>query len=602
MRTGLSRFVESACGVKGSIRPFFPLAVFSVVTLYFLYPIPLHLSSLVLGRPFEDAFESIWYLYWYKHALFDLRTSPLFEPDVFYPVGWDLGFSVMPPLYPALLAPLTALVGHVAAYNLSLVGACVFAAYGVYVLGKALGASTWGSIIAGIAYAFYPNRQVYFGGFLNLLLGSMWLPWIVYGVVQATRRSLFRARWMALAGLAFGLSIAGAWQFTFISTTAVAVFGAVCLWPGIRTEWRTWVRPIAVAALIVCLTAGPLLLNAFRVRQRIGASAEFSFEDVDGTSVSIERLFVPSALNPLTWKLSRETFPLSNGEDGVVSFGYIPALLALLGVRHWPGTGKRLVRGFIAMIATGVILMAGPTLHWWGQAVSLRLPGASVVGRVAPMLVMPDGSLRIPMPAMALHLPIPGFRSFHHFGRWGLIASLGIAVLAGVGLTGIMRSCKPWVRVILGIGSFLCLMLEFNTQPLPAVTPIRQMQRNVDAWLAAQPEQNVIIEYPLSYTMHGQSLYYTIAHGQKIVHGSSILPAGYPELLHTLNKWPGEAAIDLLEEIKVRYILVHAFRGEGFEEEILPDLLAITRLKLVARFPTPIAPVRDVYLFELERE
>jgi hypothetical protein len=75
-----------------------PLAVFCGLTLVVTYPVGLHLASVIIGRPFEDAFESIWFLYWYKHALFDLHVSPLFQPDIFYPMGWDLRLAVMPPV------------------------------------------------------------------------------------------------------------------------------------------------------------------------------------------------------------------------------------------------------------------------------------------------------------------------------------------------------------------------------------------------------------------------------------------------------------------------------------------------------------------------
>ena len=70
------------------------------------------------------------------------------------------------------------------------------------------------------------------------------------------------------------------------------------------------------------------------------------------------------------------------------------------------------------------------------------------------------------------------------------------------------------------------------------------MRRAVDEWLATNASDSVIIEYPLSYTMKGQSLYYTMAHRQKIVHGySQLLPKGYTDLLPVLNQWPGPKSI-----------------------------------------------------------
>jgi len=246
--------------------------------------------------------------------------------------------------------------------------------------------------------------------------------------------------------------------------------------------------------------------------------------------------------------------------------------------------------------------MVGPTLRFWGKPVSVHLPGASVVERVESTLVMPDGALKVPMPALVLYRLFSPFRSFHHFGRWGLMVSLGTGILAALGLTEGSKRHSWQVQTGLGMLCLLLLAVEFNTRPFPNVTSTHQMTRSVDRWLADQPEQSVIIEYPLQYTMKGQSLFYSISHRQKTVHGYSIIPpAAFSEMLPILNEWPGESALDLLEQIGVRYVLVHAFQGDDFERTNLPVLEHIPRLKLLKRFPTPIGPVRDIYLFELLR-
>ena len=100
--------------------------------------------------------------------------------------------------------------------------------------------------------------------------------------------------------------------------------------------------------------------------------------------------------------------------------------------------------------------------------------------------------------------------------------------------------------------------------------------------------------------MKGQSLYYTMAHRQKIIHGySTIPPQSYRLMLPVLNQWPEPIALDLLSDIRVKYILVYAFVGDDFEAQQLPTLLNEPRLRLVGVFPTPIGKVRQIYLFEL---
>ncbi|MCL4261939.1 MAG: hypothetical protein KJ069_01920 [Anaerolineae bacterium] len=219
-----------------------PLAIFVPVTVFMLRPVSYHLTTHILGRPFEDAFESIWYLHWYQHALFHLHQSPLIQPDIFYPEGWNLGFAVMPPFYPFLLAPFTYLLGAVTVYNISLLFTAVFAAYGVFLVCKAVGSNTGGGILAGIAFAFYPQRQIYYFGHLNLLFASMWMPWMVYGLIRARNADTSRQqlKWMCFVGLYYGLGIAGAWQFLFLGLGLLFTFGLVYFWPVMRRNLRGW--------------------------------------------------------------------------------------------------------------------------------------------------------------------------------------------------------------------------------------------------------------------------------------------------------------------------------------------------------------------------
>jgi hypothetical protein len=150
--------------------------------------------------------------------------------------------------------------------------------------------------------------------------------------------------------------------------------------------------------------------------------------------------------------------------------------------------------------------------------------------------------------------------------------------------------------------SFLVLLVEVNTQPLPNISSTQLMHRDVDDWLAAQPERTVIIEYPWWYVRRGQTLYYTMAHKQSIVHGAtSMIPREFKKRHAQLNRWPEEEALDLLSELNVTYVLVHVFKGEPFETEDLPQLVDNPRLSLVERFPTPIGDLRDIYLFQLLR-
>jgi hypothetical protein len=579
-----------------------PLGIFTLTACFLTFPIVLHLSSLVIGRPFEDAFESIWYLYWYKHALFDLQASPLFQPGVFYPSGWNLWFAVLPPLYPFLLVPLTLVTGPVSTYNLALLSSCVLAAFGTFMAVRVMGGGWWGGLFAGIAFAFYPQREVYLGGHLNFLFGSMWLPWILYGAVRAARSPERRNRWATFALISYALAIAGAWQFAVLGGVVLLV-AIVAYWlPAARREPFGWGKALLVGVLAWSVIAVPLLAGALSAKSEMGEASQFPFESANVSSVSIERLLVPSGINPIFWDLARKIFPLHNGADSVVVLGYVPMILAILLLRKpVPVHGKV----GLTLVAIGVIMMLGMTLHFWGKPVLISAPQfissfVEDVTREKGVSLSAGGNVQVPLPSALLYLLLPPMRSFHNFGRWGLVSSLGIAILGGLGLTKVTRAWKKPQRIVLGGLACLLLLVEFNMQPLRDMTSTTQMHRSVDDWLVEHAGSGAIIEYPLSYTMKGQSLYYTMAHGQKIVHGySTIPPQGYRDILPILNRWPEPSALDLLAKIGVKYILVHAFSGDNFEAKQLPTLLNEPRIRLVQVFPTPIGTVRQIYLFEL---
>ena len=76
-----------------------------------------------------------------------------------------------------------------------------------------------------------------------------------------------------------------------------------------------------------------------------------------------QRFFVPSAINPLFSTLARETFPLTNGQDGVVMFGYIVLLavvVALFRLRPWSTAVRALVG--TAVLALLLMITAGLTI------------------------------------------------------------------------------------------------------------------------------------------------------------------------------------------------------------------------------------------------
>ncbi|MFN2179817.1 MAG: hypothetical protein ACK2UV_10045, partial [Candidatus Promineifilaceae bacterium] len=298
----------------------------------------------------------------------------------------------------------------------------------------------------------------------------------------------------------------------------------------------------------------------------------------------IERLLVPSALNPIFWDLAREKYPLWNGEDGVVGFGIIVIVLAIVGAAKF--TFKPRARWALLILALiGLLLMAGPFLKFQGKPIAVTWPAAGQLADIYPDLALETGGVRVPMPALAIYKFVPPLRSFHHFGRLGMVVVLCLGTLAGLGITTIQKKLSPRAGLLFGTTVLLLLLLEVNPQPQKSITSIAGMHRVVDDWLANQPQKSVIMEYPVYYSFRPRALYNALTHQQKIIHGSSIVSPDYLERRRILEQWPEDPAVDLLQKLGVNYVLVHVPPGqEDFATNVMPGLLQDGRLELVAHF------------------
>lgn len=94
------------------------LGFYTLLALAVTWPLALHLHDRVPGFFKADNYEYLWKMWWFKHAILDLRQSPLVAPDIFYPMGFQLAHAELTPLHTVLGLPLTAVLGEVVTYNI----------------------------------------------------------------------------------------------------------------------------------------------------------------------------------------------------------------------------------------------------------------------------------------------------------------------------------------------------------------------------------------------------------------------------------------------------------------------------------------------------
>jgi hypothetical protein len=147
--------------------------------------------------------------------------------------------------------------------------------------------------------------------------------------------------------------------------------------------------------------------------------------------------------------------------------------------------------------------------------------------------------------------------------RYGVFVGLGVSVLAGYGLAWISGRLHGWRRAAATAGLLALALLDFLPRPEAFV---RVQPRPVDEWLASQTDSGALVEFP--FESDQAQLYYTLTHQKPFLGGNfnAFPPPQYQRIKPVLDSFPDRASIDVLHDLGVRYVLVHAWRYADFDQ------------------------------------
>jgi hypothetical protein len=489
------------------------LLVYVALAVLLTWPTAVHVASHLPGDGGDDP-AIAWNLWWVKHALLTLHTTPLHTDYMFYPIGINLAFYTLTVLNALTALPLTLTLGVVAASNLHMGFTMVAGGYGAFLLARQLGSRAGPAAFAGVCYAFASSQMFYLSlGQFNIA-SSHWLPYVVLFVVRA-RLDLRSPRAPLLAALFLTLQ---AWaemtyaSFALIFVVLYALYEAAAVVVSRRRGGHGKPATIAavwwgLAALVFLLGITPLLAAMLPDMQ---AEGDFWVEGTgfaEWFSADLLGFLVPTMRHPLLggWVAGTGIQAFDKGQH--IYLGVTLLALAAIGIVWGQPTRKVRLWWLLAALAFAWLAL-GPTVH---------VNGADT-GAPGPFACLQS---------------LPFFKGNRYPSRYSVLLVLSLAMLAAPGVAAVAGRISSWwprVRAARWLpAAFTALfLLEHLTAPLP------QSDMRVPATyeaLAAEPP-GTLLDIPFAWRngfritgpldpgfMFGQ--FYQTAHTRRLLQGNT---------------------------------------------------------------------------------
>jgi hypothetical protein len=542
---------------RGAIRLLLPTLAYTLLTLLLTWPLVTRLTDRVIA--YGDPLDSAWRLGWGQRQLLTNPTQ-LFDANIFYPYARSYLFDELLIGIALTTLPLRLFSDNpILIYNLALLSTFVLSALAMYALARRLRCSSSAAFAAGLIYAFAPLHMAHLTH-LGLLSGQ-YFPLIILfldRLLTPDPDAPARVGWTdaILLALILTLQALSAQYYAFYLIFVVGGFVALHLVrEGSRRRFppfAAWSR-LALAGFLAGATVAPFFLG-YRLVQGDYA-VERSIEENAYYSANLASFFTADGQN-LIW--GTLTAPLRDFGRYTLERNMFPGLLAILLALVGLAIGwRRPPVQYLAILGVGAAILAlGPNLYVTADNKSV---------------------LFTHMPYGFLYFHFPGFDSMRVPARFGILFALGVAGLAGVGLTWLLDRVAAWRpvrphldrRALAGalaatlIVGIVAESLNRPLQPVPLAT--REQAPPVYGWLATQPGA-VVLELPFVIPDHPDrsgmlgDLYqfYSLYHGRPVVNGSAnVLPKGYKALFYELRDGPTPRALAILQGLGVTHLVVH---------------------------------------------
>jgi len=532
------------------------------------WPLVRVMDSMLVGQIGDNVYF-VWLFGWFRKAIFELKVSPFVVPFLNYPEGWSLAHTEMSPATLVIGFPFSFIAGNVFAYNFSALATFVLSGFFMYLWVERVTKSHWAGFIAGSFFAFSPYRFAHFrAGHLNLL-GTMWLPLFFMGFFELLQEGKSSRGMVWLTGIAFGLiglsSIYYLYATILISLFLIVVY--LIIHKQLIRNPNFWRQ--AFAALLISM---PLILAAvfpfIQLETQGGLQSRDVFKVVGG-SASLTDFILPSTDHFLIGSWVSENYSRNHWIEGTLYLGVVPtALSAIAVVKNWKTLQRRRVILLLILIGGfGVLFALGTHLHWNEKIIDVPIPQLLRAR-------LDRDTIHIRLPVFYLFQYMPMFSRLRTFKRIGVFALLSISVLSGLGMDWVRKRVGNRIWTFVAPLMFILVMFEIYPGPYQNFAIVEP--RPVDYWLAEQPGDGAVAQFPFYQVEDQDQVYNTLIHGKPFIGGffNAFPPKQYLRIRPVMEGFPDETSLALLRNLQVKYILVD---GTAYEkivnvQEAIEDL------------------------------
>lgn len=459
----------------------------------------------------RDSILNEWIVGWVAHQL-PRAPLHLFDGNIFFPERYTLAYSEPMVVQGVMAMPLLALGAPlVLTYNLLLLSGFVLSAWAMAIVVQRWTRDWTAGLVAGAIFAFnahslsrIPHLQAQHLEFLPFAL----LAFDRLFEAPTTRNALKLAGWFILQSL------------TSVYLLVIAAFALVAAGMSRVTDLKRHplftLQALTIAAVVSVVVLTPFLLPYWFVSRDLGLVR--SLGDAENFSAHWRAYLTTPARVHAWWSTGLA--------DGNVLFpGAVGLALSLVAVVRGTAFTDRRARMCLALGIAGVALSFGAAM-----------PGYGVLYTVMPLL-----------------------RGIRATARFGMLATVAVAALAGFGTVGLRALASPraWrivAPILVALASTESIAAPLGLVRFDGIPPVyRSVPRTPGT---------VVVEYPFfgarSVQFHAHYMLNSTDHWQPLVNGySGFQPPSFYENAAVLQTFPGTEAFARMRQLGVTHIVVN---------------------------------------------